>query len=58
MTIGKELPTYEVEFIPLERRLIERREPLHEMNVWLPLGEPRSLPGRRNEDWKACYSAI
>ncbi|WP_173391742.1 hypothetical protein [Sulfuricella denitrificans] len=48
------LPVYKVEFIPAERRLIERCSALQRLKERLPSGERRTSPGRREADRKAC----
>ena len=50
-----ELPVYDVEFIPLERRLLDRRIAPHD--AALPPGitaDRRRAPGRRPEDRRAA----
>lgn len=51
------LPTYEVEFIPAERRIAQRCSPLQRINERLPSGERRKSPGRRADDWSAYLAS-
>lgn len=51
------LPVYDVEFIPVERRMTQRRSPLQQANRTLPFGDRRRSPGRRQEDWEAFHAA-
>lgn len=45
------LPSYDVEFIPVERRLNERRSPFAQIQREPYLGvDRRDVAGRRNED--------
>lgn len=50
------LPVYQVEFIPVERRLTQRRDPFQQYKATSPTGERRATPGRRQDDW-ASYNA-
>ena len=50
------LPVYEMEFLPAERRLSERCGPLQRLNELIASDESRTSPGRRDDDWKACYA--
>ena len=51
------LPSYEVEFIPLERRLCERRSPTAQLQREPYLGvDRRNVAGRRKED-RAVHQA-
>ena len=52
------LPVYEVEFIPAERRIIERCGPLQRLKEVLASGERRISPGRRKSDWEAFYASL
>ena len=51
------LPVYDVEFLPAERRAVERCSPLQRLKELLPSGERRTSPGRRKDDWEAFHSA-
>lgn len=48
MAKKEKLPVFEVEFIPAERRLLERRDD-HDIHNELPLDKRRTA-GRRTED--------
>ncbi|BBP04538.1 hypothetical protein TPL01_17020 [Sulfuriferula plumbiphila] len=51
------LASYEVEFIPLERRLCERRSPTAQLQREPYLGvDRRDAAGRRTEDRAACQA--
>jgi len=52
------LPVYEVEFVPTERRMIERCGPLQRLKEVLASGERRISPGRRKSDWEAFYTGL
>jgi len=51
------IPSYEVEFIPAERRLLQRRSPIAQMNRYAMESDRRQSPGRRNEDVLAAQAA-
>jgi hypothetical protein len=51
------LPVYEVEFLPVERRVFERCGPLQRLKEFLASGERRTSPGRRQDDWNAFRAA-
>lgn len=56
MTVAKKLPTYEVEFVPVERRLLDRRFVL--VNAALPPDvkrDRRTVFGRRGDERKTVY---
>jgi hypothetical protein len=50
MLIPAPPPVYEVEFLPVERRVAERCAPLQRLNALLSSYERRTSPGRRKED--------
>ncbi len=48
---AKKLQSYEVEFIPVERRMCERRSPMAQLEQEPYLGvDRRAVAGRRPED--------
>ncbi|BBP00013.1 hypothetical protein SFSGTM_07210 [Sulfuriferula nivalis] len=49
------LPIYEVEFIPIERRMIERCSPLQRLNNRAQFGDRRFSPGRRTVDTEMIF---
>ncbi|TCV84317.1 hypothetical protein [Sulfurirhabdus autotrophica] len=51
------LPVYEVEYLPAERRVSDRCEPIQRLMELLPSSERRKSPGRREDDWNAYYAA-
>jgi hypothetical protein len=48
------LPVYEVQFIPVEQRLLSRRMNQVRAADWPKKKERRSVPGRRAEDFAAA----
>jgi hypothetical protein len=52
------LPVYEVEFIPIERRVTERCSPLLRINSRTQFGERRVSPGRRAVDIEMAFSVL
>lgn len=53
------LPGYEVEFIPFERRLNQRRSPVAQTSRGsYPGADRRDSPGRRQEDREALQAHL